>query len=455
MALLSLLSSSGWDLNSLSIDGDDVSDFVIFERLRHDKQVSEIDLQQCIGAALGFRLISGPQIVPNVPLLTAWISKLPSPRSVIPLYEGPREFAVAVSNPFDPVLNQIESELGPKVLCKYLIRHSEALEFWSQWENDSNRNGIWQWIQEATQLGASDIHFFKTMDGYQIKFRVHGTMRLQHQVSASEGLQIMNQVKGIAGLDLSAVAGPQDGRLAGNCGGKLIQARVATLPTVHGEDLVVRIFPEHSDLNTLDNLAMSESVKSAIIAVLVRRSGLVLVTGATGSGKTTTLYAMLRYLLKDRNLNIVSLEDPVETVISGVRQSPINHKMGFGFSEGLRAVLRQDPDVILVGEIRDAETARLTIEAAYTGHLVLASLHTTDYSATIQRLSTFGIDKFLIENCLLGVFSQQLIPINCSTCGGVGCEHCVYSGHVGRRPVFSYRVGEQAACSEWESLGIS
>ncbi len=439
MSLLSILPSLGWDLSGILADGD-TSDYALFERLRHHHQISETDLYHRLAPQLGLQLISIDQIVPNVPLLSLWLPRLTIPRVMVPLYDDGHEFAVAMSNPFDPELAKIEAQISPRKLLKYAMRHSEILEFWSKWEKDEGKSGIWRWIQDAARLGASDLHFFKTDEGVQIKFRVHGTMRLHHLVSHSEGTQVMNQAKALAGLDLSLVAGPQDGRLAGNCGGKLIQARVATLPTVHGEDLVVRLFLDDKGMATLDSLAMSESVRSVMLRVLARRTGLILVTGATGSGKTTTLYAMLRYLLNDRNLNIVSLEDPVETVIPGVRQAPINPKMGFGFSEGLRAVLRQDPDVILVGEVRDSSTARLTIEAAYTGHLVLASVHTTDYDATIQRLSTFGIDRFLIDNCLLAVFSQQLIPLVCQHCAGTGCEACHYMGQTGRRPAFSYCV---------------
>lgn len=441
MGLSALLPALSRDF-SVIFGNAELPDYDLFERLRNHPQLSEIDLYERVAPLLHQRLISAADVVLNVQLVAQWHTKLSDRRSILPLYEDDGELALAVANPFDPDIAVCESERPEKRVVVFLMRLSEIKNLWSQCELEESVDGVWKWIDEASQMGASDVHFFKHEDGYQIKFRVHGAMQLRHEVSVKEGIKIVNQVKALAGLDLAVIAGPQDGRISNHRQGKLVQARVATLPTIHGEDMVLRLFGDDNGLKTLAQLRISDAVYRAICTTLNRRTGLILVTGATGSGKTTTLYAMLRHLLNERNLNIVSLEDPVEKVILGVRQSPINSRIGYGFSDALRAVLRQDPDVILVGEIRDSETARLTIEAAYTGHLVLASLHTGNYADTVQRLATFGIDTYLIEHCIAGVYCQQLVPIACRECDGGGCADCHFLGQVGRRPVFSYRVGQ-------------
>ncbi|NBV43248.1 hypothetical protein EBR96_10865, partial [bacterium] len=264
-----------------------------------------------------------------------------------------------------------------------------------------------------------------------VQFRIHGGLSEPIALPPTEFGQLVSQIKIIAGIDIGQTGTPHDGRirLSGRFGE--ISLRISTLPTIFGEDIVIHLL--RFQARTLDELGLSDGVRPMIADWLQLTAGLILVTGATGSGKSTTLYSLLSELKKRGNQVIVALEDPVEQVIPGIRQSPINRSAGYTFSGGLRATLRQDPDIIMVGEIRDAETASTALEAAYTGHLVLSTLHTTNVADTIRRLSQFDLDPFWIGMALKGILAQRLIPIECECKGSAECAACGGSGRTGRR----------------------
>ena len=266
-----------------------------------------------------------------------------------------------------------------------------------------------QLLEKALAAGASDVHLNSTSTGCSIYFRVHGVLSqaLSYDAKLFEGLRAL--IKLHAHFDVSVETQPQDGRMSYLYQGKRYDIRLSSLPTVFGEDFVFRFFQTQSNQIGLTELGFSKTASSLIQSMLNLDSGLILVTGPTGSGKTTTLYSLLTSLAQQKKINIVSLEDPVESILEGVRQSQINTAIGYTFAKGLRAVLRQDPDCIMLGEIRDQETAQIALEAAYTGHLVLATLHTSDCKSSLLRLAGFGLDPFLVGYALKGIISQKLV----------------------------------------------
>ncbi len=264
-------------------------------------------------------------------------------------------------------------------------------------------------FEAAVQAGASDIHLSRTAEGGVVRFRCFGTLSEVGVLSVQGILHLTSLLKLHAHLDISKSGFPQDGRVKWVCAGQSVDIRVSSLPTLYGEDFVCRFFEDRSDVVDLGQLGFSEPARAMVEGMLSHRSGLILVTGATGSGKTTTLYTCLRTLLARGFCNIVTLEDPIEADISGVRQSQVNTGIGYDFVQGLRAILRQDPDVIMVGEIRDRETAKTALEAAYTGHLVLSTLHTPDCATSLLRLASFDLDPFWVQQCLKGIVSQTLV----------------------------------------------
>lgn len=288
-------------------------------------------------------------------------------------------------------------------------------------------------LVEALYKKASDIHFFTLDSGCRCDFRIHGELYTHQILSQSEWRPLLNRLKFHGNLDLSVHLKPQDGRLME----QNLSCRISTLPSLHGEDLVIRFTRSADTLTKLSKIGMSDIVLEKTRQMIKHTAGLILVTGPTGSGKTTTLYSILDTIVSTSRRVIVTLEDPIERDIPSVRQSQINRLSGYGFSEGLRAVLRQDPDIILIGEIRDKETAQTALEAAYTGHLVLSSLHTSTIRDSLLRLLSFDVDPFLIGQSLRGMITQRLDPIICHNCQGRGCSICQQAGILGRQAFHS------------------
>ncbi len=270
-------------------------------------------------------------------------------------------------------------------------------------------------IAQAVREGASDIHIEPDSDVLRIRFRIDGILR---EVTAPpKHLQqgVISRIKIMASLDISEKRVPQDGRIEMKVGEKEFDLRLSTLPTVHGEKAVMRLLDKSSVMLGLDDLGFADETLKSILKVIHRPYGMMLVTGPTGSGKTTTLYSALTEL-NSVEKNIVTIEDPVEYQIKRITQVPVNVKSGVTFASGLRSTLRQDPDIVMVGEVRDRETAVIAIQAALTGHFVLSTLHTNDSAGAIARLIDIGVEPFLIASSLVGIVSQRLLRKVCKHC---------------------------------------
>jgi len=270
-------------------------------------------------------------------------------------------------------------------------------------------------LKHAIEHRASDIHLEPTRDELRVRFRIDGILVDQQPFSASLTASIIARLKILANMDSAERRIPQDGKFHSMHAGNEVDIRVSTFPCLHGEKMVVRILDRMLQTINLDNLGFEPTMLDAFKRLMQRQSGFFLVTGPTGSGKTTTLYATLS-LLHNSEKNIVTLEDPVEYSLRGITQAQINLPVGFTFEKGIRSLVRQDPDIIMVGEIRDKITARIAIEAALTGHLVLSTLHTTDAPSAIMRLMDMGIEPFLINAALSGVLAQRLARKLCADC---------------------------------------
>ena len=323
-------------------------------------------------------------------------------------------------------------------------------------------NDVRALMGEALNQRASDIHFEPTTKGLIVRFRVDGILRdICRYFSTVQDLRkvVLARIKIIADLNIAEQRQPQDGRVTEVLGGQRVDLRVSTLPTLHGEKCVIRILPHENNFSNLIDLGMPKGRLAVYEEWLGRSQGMILITGPTGSGKTSTLYTSLAKLV-DTTKNVVTVEDPVEYQLARVNQVQVNVKAGLTFASGLRSILRQDPDIVMIGEIRDIETAEIAVQAALTGHLVLSTLHTNDAASTIIRLIDMGIEPFLISSALIGIIAQRLVRKVCSChkeykpsseelellhlssssdelfTKAVGCEKCNNLGYSGREGVF-------------------
>ena len=312
-------------------------------------------------------------------------------------------------------------------------------------------NGI---ISQAVKNRASDIHFEPYEESLIVRFRVDGILKeiLKHDSKISSVL--ISRIKIISGLDISERRLPQDGRVSLSLGDKNIDVRVSTLPSSYGERVVLRLLDKQASQINIDDLGLPSVILQNYKSSLKNPEGIILFTGPTGSGKTTTLYSGLRYL-SDSSQNILTVEDPIEYTLTGIGQTQVNTKTGYTFAKGLRAILRQDPDVVMVGEMRDVETAQIGIQASLTGHLVLSTVHTNSAVAAITRLRDMGIESFLLASSLRTIISQRLVRRLCLKCKkqelpskrsialfnldsdkkvfiSSGCEACSNTGYQGR-----------------------
>jgi len=294
-------------------------------------------------------------------------------------------------------------------------------------------------LTQAVRDGASDIHIEPYERHSSVRFRVDGTLREVVQPNRALHAALISRLKIMADLDISEKRLPQDGRISLRLGTRAIDVRVSTLPNAHGERAVLRLLDKSESKLSLESVGMQGEALTRFEGLIAQPHGIILVTGPTGSGKTTTLYAALSRLDATRS-NIMTVEDPIEYELPGVGQTQVNAKIDLTFAKALRAILRQDPDVIMIGEIRDFETAQIAIQASLTGHLVLATLHTNDAASAITRLTDMGVEPFLLSSSLLGVLAQRLVRKYCGHCHGgdhgTGCEHCGHTGYAGRTGVF-------------------
>jgi general secretion pathway protein E len=319
-------------------------------------------------------------------------------------------------------------------------------------------NGI---FSEALRLGASDIHVEPFEKELSIRLRVDGALRVALRPPRVLAPMLISRIKVMAKLDIAEKRQPQDGRISVRLSGRGVDIRVSTLPGIHGERVVMRLLDKQAALLDLDALGMPPAVLGTFRRLLARPNGILLNTGPTGSGKTTTLYASLAQL-NDSRRSILTVEDPVEYSLPGIGQTPVNPHAGLTFAHGLRAILRQDPDVIMIGEIRDLETATIAVQASLTGHLVLSTLHTNSALGSVTRLRDMGIEPYLLASSLKGVMAQRLVRRLCPDCRrwrpptpvaaesivglstltevaeAVGCDACEGAGYRGRVGIYEF-----------------
>lgn len=315
-------------------------------------------------------------------------------------------------------------------------------------------------LSEAIKLSASDIHIEPYEDRMVVRFRVDGVMREVLTPKRAVGPLLVSRIKVMAKLDIAEKRIPQDGRISLKIAGRAVDVRVSTLPSAHGERIVLRLLDKQAGRLDLTNLGLDDERLNTLNDIISKPHGIFLVTGPTGSGKTTTLYAALGQL-NDRRRNIMTVEDPVEYHLDGVAQTQVNTKVDMTFARGLRAILRQDPDVVMVGEIRDIETADIAVQASLTGHMVFSTLHTNTAVGAVTRLRDMGVEPFLLSSSLVGMLAQRLVRVLCTHCKepytasesectllGVdssqppqlfhaeGCEECNHTGYKGRTGIY-------------------
>ena len=307
-------------------------------------------------------------------------------------------------------------------------------------------------MSEALQARASDVHVESVANGLRIRFRLDGVLRDAQLLGKPFQAAVLSRLKVLAGLDIAERRLPQDGRARVHIGNRDVDVRVSTLPALHGESIVLRLLDQGTTARTLPDLGIAGDLRRRLDVLLSRTSGLVLVTGPTGSGKTTTLYAALA-ARSVPGVKVVTVEDPVEYRLDGITQLPVNTKAGFGFANALRAILRHDPDVILVGEMRDTETAEIAVQAALTGHLVLSTLHTTDSPSAVARLTEMGIAPYLVAATLQGVLAQRLVRTLCEMCATWGAPTPEEVALLGTRGNSVQRVRQAVGCSACANTG--
>lgn len=323
----------------------------------------------------------------------------------------------------------------------------------------SGRGFLMSMIEEAFDMYASDIHIESYEERCRIRFRIDGRLKEQYVVSRDNYPSLVNQVKIIANLDISEKRLPQDGRILFEGDGKKFDVRVSCLPTIYGEKIVLRLLTRHVELLELANLGFNAKQLADYCNAIEKPHGMVLICGPTGSGKSTTLYATLRRLNKESG-NILTIEDPVEYTLEGVNQVQLKEEIGLTFTAALRTFLRQDPDIIMLGEIRDADTAQMAIRSSLTGHLIFSTIHTNSAWGSVARLADMGIHPYLTANTLIMCVAQRLVRLLCPHCKqeenatdetrvidpalasvkshytATGCPKCYYAGYSGRKALY-------------------
>ena len=370
--------------------------------------------------------------------------------------------APAAPEPFAPPAQEAPSEVGLGADRVAQIEGEFVIEGNESQDGDPALAPVVRFANEMLKMaisdGASDVHLEPRPDGLLPRYRIDGSLRSQRVLPIELSLPLISRFKVLAGIDITEQRLPQDGRFRAKYGPRVFDFRVSTLPNLHGEKVVLRLLDHSSLVTDLSKLGFSGGDQKRFHSMLGRSHGMILVTGPTGSGKTTTLYAALA-ASRDETKNVITVEDPVEYELRGVTQTSVHSDIGLTFAAALRSILRQDPDTILVGEIRDQETADVAVRAALTGHLLLATLHTNSAVAAITRLQDMGIPPYLIASALEGVLAQRLARLSCRFCRqpvpenepeledwmhffdlppgtqllrGVGCEQCGGTGTKGR-----------------------
>ena len=351
-------------------------------------------------------------------------------------------------------------QTSPEELQHYLSTNYRNTEDWHHKELHYTSDFLEKILLTAKAIGSSDIHFEPYEEHCRIRFRLDGKLTEQFRIPIAEYPVMANKIKIRAGLDIAEKRLPQDGRISMRSGGDEFDIRVSSLPTLHGEKIVLRLLSKDTGNVVLSDLGFTEKELKTYKESIRNPNGIVLISGPTGSGKTTTLYATLK-LLNDAKTNILTIEDPIEYTLEGINQVQLRENIGLDFASALRTFLRQDPDIIMVGEIRDVKTANMAIRAALTGHLVLSTIHTNSAWGTISRLIDMGVPLFLIASTLNVSVAQRLVRKLCRHCKkssavrpgifpegfavpkslhthfeAVGCHACHYTGYNGRKAIY-------------------
>jgi len=364
---------------------------------------------------------------------------------------------------------QVMDDLGGELDLFQLAEKLPEIEDLLETENDAPIikliNAL---LSEAVKMQASDVHIEPFEQDLLVRVRVDGVLRELLRPNRKLAPLLVSRLKVMAKLDIAEKRVPQDGRIALKIGGRPVDVRVSSLPSKHGERIVLRLLDKQAGRLDLSSLGMPKTVLTQLEGILKKPHGILLVTGPTGSGKTTTLYAGLS-ILNDETRNILTVEDPIEYDINGIGQTQVNTKADMSFAKGLRAILRQDPDVVMVGEIRDLETAQIAVQASLTGHLVLSTLHTNTAVGAISRLTDMKVEPFLFASSLLGVLAQRLVRQLCKHCKqehdassadkkqlglkesaqvstwqAIGCSHCNNTGYTGRTGIYELLVVDES-----------
>lgn len=461
------------------------SDQKLGDKLIEDGYITEAKLVEVLKDQLGINDIrlTNYEIDPNI------LNLIPKDyvieNNIIPIKREKNKLYIATADPLDYfVLNDLRLLTGfiiePLISTKDEIRHSiirlyereDFGEYFLAQEEESEVQDITiaeanspivkiinQLIQQAVVEKASDIHFDPHENKVIARLRVDGTLRTEQVFAKGIQSSLVTRIKIMANLDITESKVPQDGRIKVRVEGRNVDLRVSTLPTIYGEKIVIRVLDTIAVSNRLNDLGFDEDHLNQFIEMIEKPHGIVLLTGPTGSGKTSTMYAALSRLNKP-DVNIITVEDPVEYQLEGVNQIQVNPKVGLTFASGLRSILRQDPDIIMIGEIRDKDTANMAVRASITGHLVLSTLHTNHSLGAIDRLMNMGVEKFLIGSSLNGVVAQRLVRKICRDCAiekeptnrekllfekhnivvertkkGQGCPSCNMTGYRGRTAI--------------------
>ena len=380
------------------------------------------------------------------------------PLRVVPVRKPGPELAAAIARAYSQqegsaasVVDEVESDLDLSRLLQDIPKIEDLLETEDDAPIIRMINAL---LTQAARDGASDIHI-EPFESYSlVRFRVDGALRDVVRPKRELHAALVSRIKIMASLDIAEKRLPQDGRITLRIGGRPVDVRVSTLPTGHGERAVLRLLEKEAGRLDLGKLGMAPATLGAFDKLVRQPHGIVLVTGPTGSGKTTTLYSALNRI-DSSTVNVMTVEDPIEYDLEGIGQTQVNARIDMTFAKALRSILRQDPDVIMIGEIRDLETAQIAVQASLTGHLVLATLHTNDAVSAITRLIDMGVEPFLLSSSLLGIGAQRLVRKLCPQCRqpdpiskgwrAVGCLACNKTGYAGRTGIYELLVIDDEA----------
>lgn len=458
----------------------------LVQAIRQLKVVSEEKLTEFLQRHLHLEAYNLKEFKPDNDLLVLLPAELLWQKKIIPLFKDNFELAVGVLDPLDSTIyDELRFRTG-LFIKPYLVREDEFTETLSRYfdrreASSSTRDDRASQIKiedsylkeefskpsiieavnllllQALKFGASDIHIEAQRDQMRLRLRIDGVLKEITPPESAAYNAFVSRIKIMANLDIAERRQPQDGRFNVELDGIALDVRVSVIPTIEKESIVLRLLKQNKKVLTLNELGMSPKHLTQYGSLIRKPSGIILVTGPTGSGKTTTLYASLS-IIQSVERNIITIEDPVEYHLDFCRQIQVNPKVNLTFANGLRSILRHDPDIIMVGEIRDLETATIAIQAALTGHLVFSTLHTNDAASAVTRLVDMGIEPFLIASCLNGVVAQRLVRVLCKKCRykkekmlykeapfadkelevweGKGCQECLHTGFSGRIGIF-------------------